>query len=58
MCIFTTKWAKDKLHFNAIIQQIKNGNFGDSEREIIDNLEQIDVEKLYYTQIINNEKNI
>ena len=51
-----SKLAKSKLQLNSIIQQIKNGNFGVSEREIIDNLDQIDVEKLYYTQIINNEE--
>lgn len=54
-----SKLAKSKLQFNSIIQQIKNGKFGSSEREIVDNLEQIDVEKLYYAKHLNaTEENL
>lgn len=42
-----TKLAKSKLQFDSIMHQVKIGDYGTSEREIIDNLEQIDVMKLY-----------
>lgn len=51
-----SRLAKSKLQFNSIIQQIKNGNFGSSEREIIDKLERIDVKKLYSARPSNNNE--
>lgn len=42
-----TIMAKNKLHFNSIVSAVRNGDYGSTENEIIDNFEQIDVEKLY-----------
>lgn len=42
-----TELAKVKLDFNTIVKRVKNGDYGFTENEIIDNLEGIDVKKLY-----------
>ena len=52
-----TKLAKDKIQFNYIIQQIKEGRLGTTESEIIDKLNRIDIQKIYSTQT-SNEKSL
>jgi len=42
-----TRMAKNKIHFNSIVSAVRNGDYGSTDREIMDNLEQIDVEKSY-----------
>lgn len=42
-----TRMAKDKIHFYSIVNAVRNGDYGSTEGEIINNLEQIDVRTLY-----------
>jgi len=50
--------AKNRLNFNNIIRHIKNGDYGYSEIEIVDNLEKIDVEKLYSLKSSNKNEDL
>ncbi|MBQ8431174.1 MAG: hypothetical protein IJX26_04490, partial [Clostridia bacterium] len=51
-----TRMAKNKLHFNSIVSAIRNGDYGSTESEIIDNLEQINVQKLHSTTPLNKNE--
>lgn len=42
-----TRIAKDKIHFYSIVNAVRNGDYGSTECEIVNNLEQIDVRTLY-----------
>lgn len=53
-----SRLAKAKLQFDSVIQQINNGSFGATEKEIVDNLSQIDVGKLYSTKSLNENKEL
>lgn len=48
--------AMKRLQFDKIINQIKNGDMGSSDNQIIERLQQIDVEQLYSNQPTNNEE--
>lgn len=50
-----TRMAKNKIHFNSIVSAVRNGDYGSTDREIIDNIEQIDVGKLYFATPSNYE---
>ena len=47
--------AKNKVNFNSIVNAVRNGDYGSTDTEIINNLEQIDVGKLYFATPSNNE---
>lgn len=51
-----TRMAKNKLHFNSIASAIRNGDYGSTESEIIDNLEQINVQKLHSATPLNKNE--
>ena len=51
-----TIMAKNKIHFSSIISAVRNGDYGSTESEIIDNLEQIDVGELYSTTSSNKNE--
>jgi len=42
--------AKDKIRFSSVVSAVRNGDYGSTENEIIDNLEQIDIGELYSTK--------
>ena len=51
-----TRMAKNKLHFNSIVSAVRNGDYGSTESEIIDNLEQINVQKLHSATPLNKNE--
>ena len=51
-----SRMAKNKIHFNSIVSAIRNGDYGSTESEIIDNLEQIDVQKLHSATPLNKNE--
>lgn len=51
-----TRIAKHKIHFNSIVNAVRNGSYGSTESEIIDNLEQIDVKNIHSTTSANSEE--
>lgn len=50
------RMAKNKLHFNSIVSAVRNGDYGSTESEIIDNLEQINVQKLHSATPLNKNE--
>ena len=53
-----TRMAKNKIHFNSIVSAVRNGNCGSTECEIVDNLEKIDVRKLYSVTPSNKDEEV
>ena len=53
-----TKQAKKKLHIKSIISGVQNGDYGSTEKEIVENLEQIDVEAKYTLALQSPEREI
>ena len=49
--------ATEQLQFNEVLTRVKRGDYGTSEKEIIKNLEQIDVQALYSNKNCSNEQN-
>ena len=52
-----TKIAKEKLNFDEILRKIQKGEYGNSEQEIINLLDKIDIEKIY-TQNFDKKENV
>ena len=51
-----TKIAKEKLNFDEILRKIQKGEYGNSEQEIINRLDKIDIQKIYTQNFDKKEK--